>query len=267
MQQKDGFILFPLDEFRQWLLQNKFRRPVKLIQNHHTEIPNYGYFKNENHFTLLHGMKKSHMEERGFSDIAQNFTTFPDGTLAVCRSLENDPAGIKGANKNGICIEHLGNFNNGKDQMKDEQRKTIIELNAVLCEKYHLTPNTNTIVYHHWYNRESGLRTNGGTDPDVYKTCPGSNFFGGNSVEAANANFIPLVIQALNSSLATHAAKILKSGVVTAASLNVRKGPNILAPVLNQLPKETAVQVYEEKSNWYRISPSADAWVSARFIS
>ena len=41
-------------------------------------------------------MENQH-KERGFAEIAQNFTTFPDGKIMGCRNINFVPAGIKGA--------------------------------------------------------------------------------------------------------------------------------------------------------------------------
>ncbi|HEX3047324.1 MAG TPA: N-acetylmuramoyl-L-alanine amidase, partial [Bacillota bacterium] len=177
-----------------WLGQNSFTRKVKLIQNHHTFMPGYTDFKKNNHFQMLQSMENFHVKSRGFHEIAQNLTTFPDGKVAVCRSINTIPAGIKGANEFGICIEHVGNFDIGGNQMTDEHRNCIIAVNAALCKKFKLTPSTDTIVYHHWWDLDSGKRTNGTGN---VKTCPGTNFFGGNSVATAQQSFIPLVKQAM----------------------------------------------------------------------
>ncbi|MCB0374707.1 MAG: N-acetylmuramoyl-L-alanine amidase, partial [Sinomicrobium sp.] len=138
---------------------------------------------------LLEGMKRSHLE-RGFSDIAQNITTFPDGTLAVCRPLSAIPAGIKGANSGGICIEHVGNFDAGKDEMTEVHATAILYLNALLCAKLELDPDPDSIVYHHWWDLRTGKRENGG---GATKSCPGTGFFGGNKVTDATDHFIPKI--------------------------------------------------------------------------
>lgn len=72
----------------------------------------------------------------------------------------------------------------------------ILFLNALLCKKFNLAVNTDTIVYHHWYDLDIGKRTNG---TGKVKTCPGTAFFGGNSVEDARKYFIPLINSAVAS--------------------------------------------------------------------
>jgi len=208
MKTQGQYILFTRDEFKTWLGKQKISRKILLIQNHHTYIPGYANFKGNNHFAMLDGMKASHMQ-RGFTDIAQNLTTFPDGLIALCRPIDTAPAGIKGANANGICIEHVGNFDTGGDTMTIEHRKTILFINAILCKQFNLPVDTNHVVYHKWWDLNTGIRTNG---TGTTKSCPGTNFFGGNTVEMANKNFIPLIKEALQMTL-TDAVKFIDSKV------------------------------------------------------
>jgi hypothetical protein len=191
MKQEGKFLLLDLAEFESWLSGLKLKRKILIIQNHHTWLPDYTTFKGNNHFKLLNSMETSHLE-RGFSQIAQNITTFPDGTVAICRPFEEMPAGIKGANGNGICIEHVGNFDKGKDKMTNAHRETIIEVNRLLCTRFKLIPSTDTVVYHHWYDLTTGARVAESANSNT-KSCPGTDFFGGNTVAACKANFIPLL--------------------------------------------------------------------------
>lgn len=190
MEQKHRqFILMDIKTFAEWLNDQKKTRTIKRIQNHHTWKPDYSHFNGKNHIRLLEGMKRSHLK-RGFSDIAQNITTFPDGILAICRPLSKTPAGIRGANTGGICIEHVGNFDAEGDTMSEAHKNTIIDLNALLCVKFNLDPDTDSIVYHHWWDLKTAKRTNG---EGTTKSCPGTHFFGGNKVADAGKHFIPLV--------------------------------------------------------------------------
>lgn len=185
---KGKFILFDLSAFNTWLTSLKVIRRIGLIQQHHTWRPDYtNWSKTPEHFHWLESMESFQMQN-GFAQIAQNLTSFPDGTIALGRPFDIIPAGIKGANQYGICIEHLGNFDVGGDVMTDAQRETIIKMNTALLTKFDLTPSTDTIIYHHWYDIITGQRTNG---EGTVKTCPGTNFFGGNKVENCELNLIP----------------------------------------------------------------------------
>lgn len=108
----------------------------------------------------------------------------------ICRSLDKQPTGIHLANKGGICVENIGDFDKERDMMTEAQKNTIITLTGSLLKKFSITPNSQTLVYHHWFDLETGKRKV--TDePDSIKTCPGTNFFGGNTVKAYNDNFLP----------------------------------------------------------------------------
>ncbi|TWJ17765.1 N-acetylmuramoyl-L-alanine amidase [Geobacter argillaceus] len=266
MRSRYGYTLYSADEFDKWLQETRFNRAIHLIQNHHTWLPAYGNFTGNNHFDLLRGMELSH-RERGFSEIAQNVTTFPDGTLAVCRPFDHVPAGIKGANSNGICIEHLGNFDQGKDLPSDPHRETIIRVNALLCREFSLTPSIATIVYHHWYDLVTGVRTDG---KGTTKSCPGSAFFGGNTVATAAEKFIPLVLAACSACVpATNpsASADGEAAIVTANALNVRSSTTAEAPLVAVLQRGAMVGVYERQRGWCRIHPRDQHWVSGKYLS
>lgn len=188
------FILMNRQEFEVWFHGFRLVRKITLIQNHHTFIPNYTTFNQvKDHFKVLEGMEQSHLQ-RGFDEIAQNLTIFPDGMIAVCRDLNKEPAGIKGANTTGICIENVGNFDIGGDRMSPEQSSSILFVNALICKVLGLRPSLNTIVYHHWFDLTTGQRINDLNRGHQTKSCPGSNFFGGNTIEACSKFFIPAII-------------------------------------------------------------------------
>lgn len=184
MRIEGKFILFSREEILDWLNTQKLKRKIAAIQNHHTYIPNYSTFKRQNHFQLVQSMERYHVAQMNMSEIAQNITTYNDGTIMLCRTLEKNPGCFLGSKNNvgAICIEHVGNFDLGKDIMTEEHRKTIVFLNALICKRFSLIPSTRTILYHHFV---SG------------KSCPGTNFFGGNTKSAAERNFIPLVVKEL----------------------------------------------------------------------
>lgn len=192
MQEKGNFILIDPSELREWLKKQKITRKITLLQVHHTWIPNYTTFNGSNHFQMLESMRASHLS-RGFNDIAQQFTTFPDGKIGISlrRDLNTAPAGIKGANSQGICIENVGNFDVGGDKLTDAQKKAIVHLYACLCERFDIPIDTNHITYHAWWTA-SGARLNDYTPGKSAKTCPGTAFWGyGNTITAANKSFIP----------------------------------------------------------------------------
>lgn len=264
MEKKGKFVRMTLVEFTGWLNANRFDRQIGVIQNHHTYIPGYAHFKGNNHIALCESMERSHLE-RGFAEIAQNLTIFPDGDVVLCRSFNTIPAGIKGANQNGLCIENLGNFDLGGDAMSEAQRKAIVAANAQLLMRFCLPCDTDHVVYHHWWDLNSGQRTNGSGNT---KSCPGTAFFGGNSVAAAQAGFLPLVAEAMGAAANPPAPpQALFRGEVNTPSLRIRDKPGADGTQLGAVANGALLAVYEVRNGWYRIHPTAQRWVSGRYVS
>ena len=74
----NGFLMLRPDEIQTYLDANQQKREIRLVQLHHTWSPEYKHFDGRNHFTRQVAMRQSHLA-RGFVDIAQHFTVFPDG--------------------------------------------------------------------------------------------------------------------------------------------------------------------------------------------
>jgi SH3-like domain-containing protein len=267
MTTKFSFTKLTIDEFETWISNLRVARTILTVQEHHTFSPNYSLFNGSNHFELQRGMKNHHVNHNGWSDIGQHFTTFPDGSIVTGRSMEQSPACILGQNANAICIENLGDFDKGKDIITAAHKQTIVRMTAKLCGKYNLPINTNSIVYHHWFDLGTGQR-NDGTKNN--KSCPGTNFFGGNKVADCVKNFLPLVRQQAGGAVITTAADsgIIKYVCVTASTLNIRTKPD--GTSTKATDREAAVtgavlRVYKEKDGWYKISGSKQHWVNGKF--
>jgi hypothetical protein len=102
-----------------------------------------------------------------------------------------------------LAIENVGNFDAGNNQMTAEQRETIITVTALLMLKFGLTPSIDSITYHHWWDINSGERVLDNGVGHAIKTCPGTEFFGGNSTASAKNSFYPLVSQKMQKILAS----------------------------------------------------------------
>lgn len=264
MEKKGKFVHITLVEFTDWLEANRFDRQIGVIQNHHTYIPGYAHFKGNNHIALCESMERSHLE-RGFAEIAQNLTIFPDGDVVLCRSFNTIPAGIKGTNQNGLCIENLGNFDMGGDAMNNAQRNTIVTANARLLMRFGLPCDTDHVVYHHWWDLSTGQRTNGSGNT---KSCPGTAFFGGNSVAAAQAGFLPLIAAEMGGAANPSAPPLAQfQGEVNTASLRIRDAPGVYGTPLGNVANGALLAIYEVRNGWYRIHPTAQRWVSGRYVN
>lgn len=268
MTEKYGFKKIEVHEFEDWISNINVGRTVMKIQQHHTYIPSYVHFNGNNHFERQLAMKNYHIHQNGWQDIGQHFTIFPDGKILTGRSLEKSPACITNQNANSICIENFGNFDLNGDVMTDAQKETIIAVTAALCKKFNLSVNSNSIVYHHWFRLDNGFRNNGTGNN---KSCPGTNFFGGNKVSDFNQHFVPFVAAKLNGhSKKTDGTSIIKYVSVTASLLNIRTGPTATSAKVKDRPNIEIggiLRVYEEQDNWYKISNSLEHWVSGRYTN
>lgn len=265
MISKFGFTKMDILEFENWISTQKVARTIRYIQQHHTWSPTYSSFKTNNHFEIQQGMKNYHVGTNGWMDIGQHFTTFPDGTILTGRSLEQSPACITGFNSGAICIENLGNFDLGKDQMTAAHKDTIVRLTAALCKKFGIAISSDQIVYHHWFNLSTGERNNGTKNN---KTCPGTNFFGGNKVADCDLNFLPLVKQVGNGGAVQPNILPLKYAYVNADRLNIRAAADAKSSLITDrdaLTLGAILRVYEIKNGWYRISSSAQHWVNGNY--
>ncbi len=201
-----------INEFSLWLDSEKVTRGIKYIQLHHTFSPSYKHFKN-NHIELHENMKSYHVKTNGWADIAQNITIFPDGKIIVGRPLNKAPAGIYGANKNGICIECVGNFDSC-DEMTSSQKEAIIGTIKALLNKFNLTAEK-AVTYHAWWSAK-GKNLGDYVKGKSVKSCPGACFFGGNKRADFEKNLLPLLKE-------DDIEVLLKAGIITNKALWEKK--------------------------------------------
>lgn len=182
---------FKIEEFKKYMDSITVTRKIVRVQLHHTYSPSYTHFKGDNHVSLQNGMRNYHMNTNGWDDIAQHFTIFPDGVIMTGRSLNVTPIGIKGANTGAICIECVGNFDKGGDVMSDAQKNAIVGAVKILLDKFNLTAEKG-VTYHAWWSSD-GKDLGDYIKSHSVKTCPGTNFFGGNGLTAYEKNLMPLI--------------------------------------------------------------------------
>lgn len=266
MEKRGSFNKLSLDEFPGWIDSITVARKVSFVQIHHTWSPKYSDFDGNNHFVLQEAMKKYHVQVKGWLDIGQHLSIFPDGSIVTGRALNSTPACIVNRNSGAICIENLGNFDAGQDKMHPVQADAIVSVVANILRRFGISPaSDNSIVYHHWFDLKSGARVGGGPNT---KSCPGTAFFGGNSEAAAKAGFIPLVAAKL-ADLAKPKFSLNDYGVVTIDDLAVREGAGgNFARVQTQgsLNAGTVIRICGESAGWYKISNSKENWVYGKWV-
>jgi len=134
------------------LLKNT-KRKITQIHIHHTWKPTKEDYRGEE---TIRAIWEYHTKSKGWSDIGQHFTVAPDGSIWDGRSLENDPASIKGHNESALAIEIIGNFD--EEQLLSPQREAVIKL--VMAAQDVLGLDNENIIFHREYSD---------------KTCPGMN--------------------------------------------------------------------------------------------
>ncbi len=178
-----------LQEFENYIKGLSVKRSITKLQLHHTYSPSYKQFTGANHLSMQIGMRNSHIYNNGWNDIAQHFTVFPDGKIVTGRSLEENPAGIYGANTGAICVECVGDFDS--EVIKEAQANAIVRLCRIICDKFKIDAETG-IVYHAWFTSD-GKSLGTYIKGKSVKTCPGTGFFGGNTRKAFEENLLPLI--------------------------------------------------------------------------
>ncbi len=266
-----NFYIYSQQYFQKYITGTHFTREITMIQNHHTWEPNYASVTPINdELHCLEAMRRFHIDDRGWSDIGQNITTFPSGNIGLCRPIDLTPAGIFGANQGAICIENLGNFDEGNDVMTERQKDTIIFLNALLCVKFNLAPVKEQVVYHHWFDKSgqrfSDDKINNNLVGDEQKTCPGTAFFGTNTIASAEVNFYPLIESKMEPLKKVVTPQPLSKKVNTNL-VNVRSGPGLSFTVLRTVTGGTLVTVFATQNGWSKISDTAEEWVSSILLT
>lgn len=151
--------------------------------------------------------------------------------------------------------------------MTEAQAKSIIEVTALLCAKFNIPVSADYIVYHHWFDLSTGARNNGTKNN---KSCPSTNFFGGNKVSDCEHDFLPLVNKENTGPIKTDIPEDMRYGCVTTKNLNVRVRPDSSSDKAPERPSVSLgaiLRVYDEKDGWLKISNSDSRWLSARYTT
>ena len=282
MKTSNGFTLFEkTSEIGPWLKKQNVTRKVTRLQVHHMGLPDYNTWEKTDkkvfkdpHFGRTESLDSYGKTTWGSKSangkyIAQHFNVFPDGKITTGRSLNSNPIGITGWNTNAICVEIYGNFDKGNDTMTTAQKEAVIALFGELCKRFNITPGADTIRYHAWF-------TSGGTYLGDYKagksrkTCPGTNFFGGNSISKFKANFLPAIKKYISGekeeTKKEEAKKEFKQYIVrvTADTLNGRSGAGTNYDIVTKLYEGTAVTIVEENGNW--LKAKMGYWIHKNYV-
>lgn len=278
MKQSNGFTLMEkTSEIKTYLNSQKVNRQINKIQIHHMSSPSYSTWEktdkkifSEPHFGRTKSLDSYGKSTWGSRDdkghyIAQHFNVFPDGQITSGRSLNSTPIGIKGWNTGAICIEIYGNFDKGKDQMNEAQKQAVIDLVAELCDRFDIKPSASTIRYHAWFTAKGTYLGNYKAGSST-KTCPGTGFFGGNTMAAFEQNFLP-AIKNYGKVPTQEVINVNRYMVkVTANTLNVRKGPGTNYAITTQVKKNQVYTIVDTQGKWGKLKSGA-GWIHLGYTS
>jgi hypothetical protein len=93
----------------------------------------------------------------------------------------------------------------------------------LLSAKFNLQPVQEQVVYHHWFDqtgkRFTDDKINNNQVGNEQKTCPGTAFFGTNTITSAVENFYPLIADKLTT-LQGQAAPVSSTKTVKASKIS-----------------------------------------------
>ena len=287
-QTRSGFTRFDtISEFENYIKNLKITRTINGLQVHHMALPEYSNFYKSNNTTedeLTRTVNlDSYGRSKGWGGIAQHFNIFPNGKITTGRNINKTPVGITGWNTNKICIEIYGNFDKNKDIMTQEQRKAVIAVYAILCERFKLTPSTTTIRPHAWFTSK-GAYLGDYSPTRSRKTCPGTNFMGfGNTKAAFVNNFYPLIKNYManrtvpnnNSGSSTPDSNLEKVNLIgtvatsDGSNLNMRKGPSTSYGIITSIPNKTKINITGKASNgWLQVNyNNSVGYVNGKYVT
>jgi len=128
-----------LEQFATLLENFDFTRRITEVHMHHTSAPNHAQWRD--HESVV-SMFRHHTQVRGFSDIAQHITITPDGDIFLGRNWNRSPAsavGFNGTSERGpFMFEMVGDFNAGRDPFQARQRRTALQVVALVQKRFDL---------------------------------------------------------------------------------------------------------------------------------
>lgn len=136
-------------------------RRIWRVDMHHTFAPDHARWRAIGSAACCVGMRRHHVVERSFEDIAQHATVAPDGLIWLGRDWNRIPASVGfGMNGGVFMFEMIGNFDIGCDVLEGAQLATTIAVIDIVQRHFGLP--VHALLFH----REV---------PQTEKTCPGTS--------------------------------------------------------------------------------------------
>lgn len=146
-----------LSELKQYLQQDFGRRITEIIV-HHTYIPTVADYERNGGLATVAGVRRYHMQVRGWSNNGYHVMLGPDAKIFLCRPVSRTGAHCLNHNARSVGVSYIGNFDS------DDPKQYIgyqqgIEVVAAICKRFIL--DENDVYFHNTF---------------ANKTCPGTKF-------------------------------------------------------------------------------------------
>ncbi len=145
--------LVSFDDFKRHLSNVHVARSVDEVVVHHTWKPTAGDYQG---IETVRGVRRYHMQVRGWSDNGYHVMIAPDGSLFMCRPLGRSGAHTRGRNARSIGVSFIANFDSETPQDYGGMQ-TGVRVIAALVERFGL--GLENIRFHREF---------------ASKTCPGT---------------------------------------------------------------------------------------------
>jgi len=99
--------LVTLAEFQQHLDSVQMARSIDEVIIHHTEAPTAAQYRG---LATIQGVRRYHMQVRGWSDNGYHVMIGPNGDIWLCRPLEREGAHCLGHNARSVGVSYVANF-------------------------------------------------------------------------------------------------------------------------------------------------------------
>ncbi len=125
---------------------------------HHTWYPAHADYDG---YATIEAMRRFHVENLRWDDIAQHVSIAPDGVIWTGRDWNTRPASVGGIlNRGAFMFEMIGNFDEGHDRLDGAQLASVIFVIRAVQLRFSLP--VQALLFH----REV---------PVTAKTCPGTS--------------------------------------------------------------------------------------------
>ncbi len=142
-----------IEGFRQHLAHAQITRRIDEVVVHHTWRPTAAEYRG---IETVRGVRRYHMQVRGWSDNGYHVMVGPDASIFLCRPLDRAGAHTRGRNAHSIGVSVIANFDS-EEPGEHGGVQSAVQVIAALLDRLNL--GTEAIRFHREF---------------ASKTCPGT---------------------------------------------------------------------------------------------